>query len=172
VRYDRASVDARVLLAPSLDTGTRRDALEQARSAHVGVFDVDPAWGAARLLAAFDASLCASGTVALEAALARAVPVVAYRVGILTEVVARAFLRSPCVALPNVLLGREAFAELLQREATVDALARELRSSIDRRRELCLACDEVEELLGKGLSPSRAVADMLAPWLREASLVA
>jgi lipid A disaccharide synthetase len=81
-------------------------------------------------------------------------------------------LRSPFVALPNVLLGRAAFAELLQREATTDALARELRRAIDRRRELCSACDEVEERLGHGHSPSREVADMLAPWLREACLVA
>jgi lipid-A-disaccharide synthase len=172
VRHDRASVDGRLLLAPSLDSESRRWMLEQARHAHVGVFDVDPVWGAARVLPAFDAALCASGTVALEAALARAVPVVAYRVGILTEVVARALLRSPFVALPNVLLGRAAFAELLQREATTDALARELRRAIDRRRELCSACDEVEERLGHGHSPSREVADMLAPWLREACLVA
>jgi len=172
VRYDRASVDGRLLLAPSLDTRSRREAIERARTAHVGVFDVDPLGGAARLLPAFDAALCASGTVALEAALARAIPVVAYRVGVLTEVVARALLRSPYVALPNVLLGRMAFAELLQRDATIEALSRELRSAIDRRRELCSVCDEVEQRLGHGHSPSREVADMLVPWLRESSLIA
>ncbi len=172
VRHDRASIDGRVLLAPSLDAGSRRQVLSLAREARVGVFDVDPAAGAARVLPAFDAALCASGTAALEAALARAVPVVAYRVGIVTEVVARAFLRSRSVALPNILLGRLAFAELLQRDATPAALARELRSAIDRRRELWLACDDVEARLGHGHAPSREVAEMLAPWLREASLVA
>jgi lipid-A-disaccharide synthase len=172
VRHDRASVDGRVLLAPSLDAASRREAIEQARTAHVGVFDVDPREGAARVLPAFDTALCASGTAALEAALARAVPVVAYRVGLMSEMVARAFLRVPHVALPNVLLGRRVFAELLQRDATPAALARELRSAIDRRRELCVACDEVSRELGRGHTPSREVADMLAPWLREASLEA
>jgi lipid-A-disaccharide synthase len=172
VRYDRASVDGRVLVAASLDAATRRLVLDQASHAHVGVFDVEPECGAARVLHGFDAALCASGTVALEAALARAIPVVAYRVGLVTEVIARALLVSPFVALPNVILGRAAFAELLQREATTDALARELRSAIDRRRELSLACDEIEDRLGHGHAPSREVAGMLAPWLREASLVA
>jgi lipid-A-disaccharide synthase len=128
--------------------------------------------GAAHVLPAFDATLCASGTAALEAALARAVPVVAYRVGIVTELFARALLHSPYVALPNVLLGRLAFEELLQRNATSSALARALRRAIDRRRELSVACDEVRAILGPRRSPSRAVYGMLAPWLREASLIA
>jgi lipid-A-disaccharide synthase len=128
--------------------------------------------GAAQVLRAFDATLCASGTAALEAALARAIPVVTYRVGIVTELIARALLRSPYVALPNIILGRPAFAELLQRDATASALARALRRAIDRRSELCLACDEVRARLGPRRSPSRQVYGMLAPWLREASLVA
>jgi lipid-A-disaccharide synthase len=172
VRHDRASVDGRVLLAPSLDLSTRRFLLARASEARVPVFEVGPMQGAAHVLRAFDATLCASGTAALEATLARAIPVVAYRVGLVTELLARALLRSPYVALPNVLLKRAAFTELLQREATTSALARALRQAIDRRRELCLACDEVAALLRVDRAPSQEVYRMLAPWLREASLVA
>jgi lipid-A-disaccharide synthase len=172
VRHDRASVDGRVLLASSLDAGARRFVQERALEARVPVYEVSPMQGAAHVLPAFDATLCASGTAALEAALARAVPVVAYRVGIVTELFARALLHSPYVALPNVLLGRLAFEELLQRNATSSALARALRRAIDRRRELSVACDEVRAILGPRRSPSRAVYGMLAPWLREASLIA
>jgi lipid-A-disaccharide synthase len=172
VRHDRASVDGRVLLAPSLDAAARRFVEERAREARVPVYEVSPMHGAAHVLAAFDATLCASGTAALESTLARAVPVVAYRVGIVTELFARALLRAPYVALPNVLLGRPAFTELLQRNVTSSALARALRRAIDRRRELCLACDEVRAALGPARSPSREVYAMLAPWLRETSLVA
>ncbi len=169
-RYDRASIDGRVLLAPSLDNETRRYAITKARKVRVGVFAVDAQQGAGRVLRAFDAALCASGTAALEAVLARAIPVVAYRVGIVTELLARALLESPHVALPNVLLGREAFTELLQRKATTAALTRALRGALDRRRELVLVCDEVETILGRGRSPSREVAHMLLPWLREPSM--
>jgi len=168
-RSDRASIDGRVLIAPSLDDDTRRYVVAKARGARVGVFDVDAQQGAGRVLRAFDAALCASGTAALEAALARAVPVVAYRVGLVTELLARALLHTPYVALPNVLLGRNAFTELLQRKATAAALTRALRGALDRRREFVLACDEVEALLGSGRSPSRTVARMLRPWLQEPS---
>jgi lipid-A-disaccharide synthase len=171
LRSDRASIDGRALLAPSLDDDTRRWAIRKAREARVGVFDVDPQLGAGRVLRAFDAALCASGTVSLEAVLARAIPVVAYRVGLVTELLARALLLSPHIALPNVLLGRPAFSELLQRDATTRALTRALRGAVDRRRELVLACDEVESILGGRRTPSREVARMLLPWLREASLV-
>jgi lipid-A-disaccharide synthase len=172
VRRDRASVDARVLLAPSLDGGALQFVLDRSREAHVGVARVDPTCGAGRVLSAFDATLCASGTAALEAALARAIPVVAYRVGPIAELFARALVRSRYVALPNVLLGRRVFTELLQRDATAAKMAEALRLALDRRRELSLACDEVKALFGDGHSPSREVADMLVPWLRERSLVA
>jgi lipid-A-disaccharide synthase len=172
VRRDRASVNGRVLLAPSLDDEARQFVLERSRLARVDVVEVDPIWGAGRFLSAFDASLCASGTAALEAALARAIPVVVYRVGLVTELFARALLRSPYVALPNVLLGRPAFAELLQRDATRLGMSKALRHAIDRRRELCILCDEVRALVGTRHSPSREVSRMLVPWLRESSLVA
>src|SRR5581483_8318468 len=110
------------------------------------------------LLPAFDVALCASGTVSLEAALARAVPVVAYRVGLATELAARALLRSDHVALPNVLLGRRAFTELLQREVRVDRLAAALADALDRRPQLVADCNEEEARLRNARKPSAAVA--------------
>ena len=165
VRRDRASVDARVLLAPSLDAGTRARALADARAMRVEVTEVDPEVGLSKLLPAFDASLCASGTASLEAALARAVPVIAYRVGLLTELAARRLLRVPYLALPNVLLGRKAFTELLQKDARAPRLADALAQALDGRDALLLACAEVEAALGAPRTPSIAVAKMLEPWL-------
>jgi lipid-A-disaccharide synthase len=168
VRSDRASVDARVLVASSLDDATRAWAEEVAREWHVPTYDVDPRTGAINVLSAFDAALCASGTASLEAALARAIPVVAYRVGFATEVAARALLRTPDVALPNVLLGRRAFTELLQRDVRADRLAEALTDALDRRAEHLVACDEVEARLAGGRDPSVRVARMLEPWLQPA----
>src|SRR5258707_4027547 len=93
VRSDRASVDARVLVAASLDGATRRWVRTVCEARRVTTFDVDPHVGAMGVLRAFDASLCASGTASLEAALARAVPVVTYRVAATTQLVARLLLR-------------------------------------------------------------------------------
>jgi lipid-A-disaccharide synthase len=165
VRSDRASVDARVLVAPSLDAATRAWVEQTCEDRHVQTFEVDPYVGAMNVLPAFDASLCASGTASLEAALARAIPVVAYRVGLATELTARAFVRTPHVALPNILLGRRAFSELLQRDVRADRIARALADALDRRTVLLAECDEVETRLGGARHPSLAVAQMLASWL-------
>jgi lipid-A-disaccharide synthase len=165
VRADRASVDARVLVAASLDEATRAWLLSVCRTRHLPTFEADPYVGAMSVLPAFDAALCASGTASLEAALARAVPIVAYRVGIATELTARALVRTPHVALPNLLLGRRAFPELLQREACASRIAQVLADALDHRRELVAACNEVRAALGAEAAPSAAVARMLAPWL-------
>src|SRR6202035_53883 len=165
VRVDRASVDARVLVAPSLDSGTRRWVRAVCLKRRVGHFDVDPQLGALSVLPAFDAALCASGTASLEAALSRVVPVVVYRVGLATEITARVLVRTPHIALPNVLLGERVFAELVQREVRVDRLAAALGDALDRRAALLGACARVEATLGTQRMPSLAVARMLAPWL-------
>jgi lipid-A-disaccharide synthase len=165
VRADRASIDGRVLLASSLDPETHAWAVERARKWDVEWADMDARIGAAPCLRAFDAALCASGTAALEAALARAVPVVVYQVDLATELVARLFLKNKHIALPNVILGRGAFAELLQREVKPRRIAQALAQAIDGRNALVRACDEVEQLLGGQREPSREVARMLRPWL-------
>jgi lipid-A-disaccharide synthase len=165
VRADRASVDARVLVAASLDDGTRARIRDVCAPRRVQTFDVDPQVGAMGLLGAFDAALCASGTASLEAALAHAIPVITYRVGVTTELAARALLRTKHIALPNILLGRPAFAELLQREVRADRIALALADALDRRSALLAECDEVEKALGAARTSSAAVARMLTPWL-------
>jgi lipid-A-disaccharide synthase len=165
VRSDRASVDAQVLVASSLDEATRAWTRATAGARRVPTLDVDPYGGAIAVLPAFDVALCASGTVTLEAALARAVPVVTYRVGLAAELAARLFVRTPHIALPNVLLRRRAFTELLQREVRADRIAEALSDTLDRRPELLADCDEVEATLGSARTPSVSVAQMLAPWL-------
>ncbi len=166
VRRPTASVEARVLVAPSLDARTRAWVTEQAAAARVQIANVDADDGAGMFLPAFDAALCASGTASLEAALARAVPVVAYRVSMLTEALARALLTVKNVALPNVLLGERAFPELLQRDVTARAVAAELMMVLEERERFLVACDRVEATLGTERGPARVVAEMLEPWRR------
>ena len=165
VRREHASVDARVFVASSLDPATRAWARATATAAAVEVVDVDARAGMAYALPAFDAALCASGTASLECALARVVPVVCYRVGWATELGARAFVTTPHVALPNILLGRAAFPELLQRQATATRMADTLADVLKHREAHLAACAEVETVLGGQAHASRTVARMLEPWL-------
>jgi lipid-A-disaccharide synthase len=165
VRHDRASIDGRLLLAPSLEGAVRARAILAARRVGVEVLEVDGRVGAAPCLRAFDVSLCASGTAALEAALARAVPVIVYQVDLVTELAARRLLQTSQISLPNVLLGRDAFVELVQRDVQPKKIAQALARALDARTSLVRACDAVELALGTRRRPSFDVAQMLRPWL-------
>jgi lipid-A-disaccharide synthase len=165
VRRELASVDARVMLAPSLDAKTRAWARTVSAESDVDVVDVDARAGMSYMLPAFEAALCASGTASLECALARVVPIIAYKVGLATEIGARALLSTPWIGLPNILLGRAAFPELLQRSAAASRIADELGRVLDEREPWVRACEEVEQAFGGHAHASREVARMLEPWI-------
>lgn len=153
VRHHRASLDARVLLAPSLDAETAAFAIAACRAARAPHVMVSPDTGAMPLLPAFDVALSASGTASLEAALAGTIPIVAYKVGVLTELAARALVRVEHVALPNIVLGRRVFAEHLQRDVEPKTLARSVHEALERRDELRAACDLVRARVGDKDAP-------------------
>jgi lipid-A-disaccharide synthase len=124
---------ARVLRAPGLSDGAHARLGGVAARFAIPVIDVDARQGIASLLPAFEVALCASGTASLEAALAGAAPVVAYRLDAVAWQIARRLVITPHIALPNVLLGRRAFPELLQGEvspARVAAAAQQLLSTV------------------------------------------
>lgn len=72
------------------------------------------------------AALVASGTATLELALAQIPMVVAYRVSLIEEFMARSMLRIDKIALPNLVLGRHAVPECVQAECSAEALAEAL----------------------------------------------
>jgi lipid-A-disaccharide synthase len=135
------------LIAASLDAATRRWLGSTAAQNGVGVIDVDPDEGAVASLGAFDVSIAASGTATLECALAGAPPVVVYQLSPLTAAIARRLVRTPFVALPNIVLGSGVYPELLdtgveprrialavtavlERRATFEPWAKELRARL------------------------------------------
>jgi lipid-A-disaccharide synthase len=78
-------------------------------------------------MAASDAVLLASGTATLEAALLRRPMVVAYHMGALSWLLLKQLVKTPYAALPNILAGRGLVPELLQRDATPEAMAEALQ---------------------------------------------
>lgn len=115
-------------------------------------------------LAACDAVLIASGTATLEALLFKRPMVVAYRVAPLTWRILKRLVKSPYISLPNLLAQRQLVPELLQDDATADALAEAVAPLIDggqaqtdgfdvihrtlRRDASARAADAVLELVG------------------------
>jgi lipid-A-disaccharide synthase len=75
------------------------------------------------VMAAADVVLLASGTATLEAALLQRPMVVAYRTGGLSWQLLSRLVKTPYVALPNLLAGRLLVPELIQQAASPEALA-------------------------------------------------
>jgi lipid-A-disaccharide synthase len=76
-------------------------------------------------LAACDVTLIASGTATLEAALFKRPMVIAYRMAALSWQIMKRMRYQPWVGLPNILCREFIVPELLQGDATPEALARE-----------------------------------------------
>ncbi|MGE0625489.1 MAG: lipid-A-disaccharide synthase [Pseudomonadales bacterium] len=109
------------------------DAVTGLMAAHPAL-DVRPVHGNARqALTACDVALVKSGTSTLEAMLLHRPMVVSYRLGELTYRLVKRLLRTPYVALPNILAGSELVPELLQHDATPRALAENVLAQLDKR---------------------------------------
>ncbi len=109
-------------------------------------------------LAACDAVLIASGTATLEALLYKRPMVVAYRLAPLTFWILKRMVKSPYISLPNLLAQRLLVPELLQDEATADALALTLAPLIDGGEEQTRGFDEIHRTLRRDASNQAADA--------------
>ncbi len=114
---------------------------------------------------ASNAAIAASGTVALELAMAGVPALVAYRLNPLTHALLRRIVRVRYIHLLNLILGREVVPELIQDECTPERLAETVECLLGdetRRQAQIQACRQALKQLGLGeLSPSRRAADLV-----------
>ncbi len=158
---------ALMIVAPGAEPRAAALASEIAARAGIPVIEGSPDHGAAPLLGAFDAALCASGTASLEAALAGAAPVVTYRLDRLSFAVAQRLVRTPHIALPNVLLGRRAYPELMQDEVTPARIAEAARELLERRNASHVVATDLRARLAIAGDASfgERVATSLEDWI-------
>jgi lipid-A-disaccharide synthase len=159
-----APLRAEVVRAAALDDATRRWVAERAIGAGVAVSDGP----LARSLSGARAALVASGTATLECAVMGVPPVIVYRTDPVTYAVAKRLVRAPHVGLPNLVLGRPAFPELLQHDVRAEVLAATLGRVLDAATHYEALCAETRRALLAGLhgdAPSVRVAAILEPWL-------
>ena len=122
-----------VFIVPCVDAATTAAMTDLARE-HASL-DVRVLHGDShRALASADVALVKSGTGTLEAMLFGKPMVVTYRLGALSYRIVKALLRTPYVALPNILAGRRLVPELLQHDADPERLARALIAELERGR--------------------------------------
>lgn len=123
-------------LVPAINAARRADIERLLGEAglEATVFDARLGPGVGRMvMAAADVVVLASGTATLEAMLLQKPMVVAYRLHWLTFLIARFMVKSRFVSLPNLLAGEALVPELLQQDATPEAIARETLRWLDDR---------------------------------------
>jgi lipid-A-disaccharide synthase len=105
---------------------------------------------------AADAVLVASGTATLETALLGRPMVIMYRVAPLTFALARLLVRVDHIGMPNIILGRSVFPELMQGDVTCDKLVAAIEDVTARRAEIGAALAELRGKLGEPGAAERA----------------
>jgi len=99
------------------------------------------------------AAIVTSGTATLETALIGTPQIIVYKTSAATYWFARSVLTIRHIGLVNIVANRTVCPELIQQDATPDAMAAALGKLLDdtaERREMLAAYDEVRSLLGSG----------------------
>jgi lipid-A-disaccharide synthase len=118
-------------------------------------------------LGAADCAIVASGTATVEAALLGTPMVVVYRVSPTSAFVLKRMVRSPFIAMVNLIAGRRVVPELIQDQFTSEAVVEEVRKLLGSpaaRDEMNAGLAEVRTKLGPGGAIERA-ADIFAGML-------
>jgi lipid-A-disaccharide synthase len=108
------------------------------------------------VVAAADAALVASGTATLETALLGCPMVIVYRLSPLSFWIARRLVDVPFIGMPNIILHRQVFPELIQDAVTPAAMAEAVRDVHRRHPEVVAALAELRTALGIPGAASRA----------------
>jgi lipid-A-disaccharide synthase len=110
------------------------------------------------------AIMAASGTAVLETALLEIPTAVAYKVSSISAALGRRLIRVPYVSLPNLILNKPVFPELLQEDATAAAIAAHLSRWIPETRaraDMLTQLQQIPGLLGGGDAALRAARIVL-----------
>jgi len=161
-----ASIEATVLQAAlgnalaacEVEPATRTAAMEAIRILEPGD------QGTAVALKAADLAIVASGTATLETGLLGTPMIVVYRVAALNALLMRRLLKIRDIALVNIVAGRRLVPELVQEEATVDAVVRHAKHLLDddeARAAMRADLSIIRERLGDG-DASHKVAELMA----------
>ncbi len=123
--------------------------------------------------AASNAAIAASGTVALELALAKLPAVVAYRLNPLTHRLLRRIVKVGHIHLLNLIAGRTMVPELIQQDCNPERIAAEIEGFLAKDETGAAQVSGCQEALVKlglgGQSPSRRAADVVLSIIARSS---
>jgi len=120
------------------------------------------------VLGCADAAVVASGTATVETALLGCPMVIVYRMASISYWLARRLVRVDRIGMPNIILRRMVFPELIQEEATAEKIAEAVRSVRGRAPEMRAALAELRAALGDPGAAARA-ADLALECVGQAT---
>jgi lipid-A-disaccharide synthase len=120
------------------------------------------------VLAAADLAIVTSGTATLQAALMGVPLVIAYRTSTLTYSLLRLMVTLPYIGLPNIVAGEKIVPELVQNEATPQAIAAAVSAYIDSKELYCRTRENLGALREKlgTKTPSVEMANAICSLVR------
>jgi len=127
LKRDRPELQFVIPLAPDLDEGWAGETVAASGAREVAIHRGD----FPNVLTTCRAGVVSAGTASLEAAVTGLPLVVVYRMGALSHWIGSMLVRLEDVALPNLVAGRRVVPELIQRQCTPEAIARELGAYLD-----------------------------------------
>lgn len=99
-----------------------------------------------------DVSVLSSGTASLEAALFGKPPVICYRISAISFMIGKMLVKKQMIGLPNILLDRKAFPELLQEDCNTQKIVHHvlhyLRMNREQKKEMDRYFAEIRKKLG------------------------
>lgn len=137
LRNTEPSTSFEVSISPALPERLRADVARTARRAGARA-----SHDATSVLARAELAFCCSGTATLQSALAGCPPLVLYPTSRLTELALRRVVRVPHIGLPNLVLDRRAFPELVGQGVQPSAIAdtaRRMAAHLEAQRQACSA---------------------------------
>ncbi len=146
-------------VAPTLDRTWLQSLLKTSRAS------ISLTSNALASLAHARASIVASGTATVEAALMNSPFAMVYRVSNLSWKLGRRLVKLPHFAMVNLIAGREVVPELMQGQLTANNIVGELRKILPEglaRDQMLAGLAEVRQKLGAGVSPGESAADRAA----------
>lgn len=116
---------------------------------------------------AADVILLASGTATLEAMLVNRPMVVAYRMSPITYIIAKLFIKTPYIALPNLLTHRQLVPEFIQGNATVENLSTAVIHFLENKKTVQTVQKTFHDLhLNMKMNATEKAADAILELLR------
>ena len=119
-----------------------------------------------KLLQRSTITLTSSGTTTLEAILCHSIPIIVHKLSNLSYFAARFAVKMKFIGLPNLILGKYIFPELLQRRAQPDIVAKTILSVLKKYKYYINYVNITKSQLGKPGSISR-IAQLICKFIEK-----